>query len=266
MNRPAGPPRYRRGFGRRRSVVAVALVLSAAIGSVVTAVLLRPAPMGEWRQVFKEDFSRSVPLGQFPGATYGSSFTTYPDGWADTLGKGRYQPSEVLSVADGVLTFDMHTVNGTPYGAAVIPSMPTYGQTYGKFELRFRADPVPGFGLAFLLWPDSEKWPRDGEIDFPEGDLGGEIMAFAHHATQTGAVDTFHTGTDFSQWHIATIEWRPSTVTFLLDGNIIGVSTQQVPTRSMHWVLQTGTTTGAVPAPKERARIQVDWMEAFAYQ
>jgi len=260
------PSNRRTGFGRRLGLLAAVVVVTSIIASGLTAMALRPTPPGEWRSVFREDFDRSVPVGQFPGTVYRKLFTTYPDGWADTHGKARYQPSKVLSVANGSLVWDMHSEGGVPYGAAVLPSLPTYGQTYGKFELRFRADPVPGFGLAFLLWPDSEKWPRDGEIDFPEGDLAGVIHANAHRAVDTGEVDRFASGAQFSQWHVATVEWRPQSVTFLLDGNVVGVSRQQVPSRSMHWVLQTGSTTGELPAPDAHARIQVDWMEAFAYQ
>jgi beta-glucanase (GH16 family) len=170
----------------------------------------------------------------------------------------------VLSVANGTLRWDMHSENGVPLGAAVVPTLPTYGQTYGRYSVRFRADPVPGFGLAFLLWPDSEKWPRDGEIDFPEGELNGDITAAAHHATEAGTVDRFRAAATFDDWHVATTEWRPGEVTFLLDGNEVGRSTTSVPARSMHWVLQTGSDGKMLPEASARARIEVDWIEAQA--
>jgi len=42
------------------------------------------------------------------------------------------------------------------------------GLLYGRYAIHFKADPVPGYKTSWLLWPDSEKWPQDGEIDFPE--------------------------------------------------------------------------------------------------
>ncbi len=245
----------------------VTAMVTAAVTVVVTSVVLstdEPAP--EWRVVFHEDFSSPTGIGTFPGSVYGERFSVYPDGWADTSGRGVYRPSEVLSVEDGMLTWDMRVVDGQVWGAAVLPTLPTYGQTYGRYSLRFRADPAPGFGMAFLLWPDSERWPRDGEIDFPEGEFSGQISAYAHHASENGAVDSFSTGAGFRVWHVAEIEWRPESVRFLIDGRVVGTSTEAVPARSMHWVLQTGSTGETVPADGTHARVQVDWMEAAVRQ
>lgn len=247
----------RRGRWRGRTVLAIALA-AAVLASGLTAMVMAPEPAGEWRSVFREDFDTPVPVGQFPGTTYGSKFTTYPDGWRDTSGLGVYRPAMVLSVSDGALTWDMQEKAGFVRGAAVLPTLPTYGQTYGQYSIRFRAEPTPGFGMAFLLWPDSEKWPRDGEIDFPEGEFSSTIWGNAHHASETGEVDRFPTTTDFTQWHVATIQWRPSGVTFLLDGTVIGVSTTAVPQRSMHWVLQTGSSGETRAAGGSFAQVQVD--------
>ena len=50
-------------------------------------------------------------------------------------------------------------------------------QFYGWYEVRFRTGATDGYKLAWLLWPKSSVWPREGEIDFPEGDLVGSIGA-----------------------------------------------------------------------------------------
>lgn len=257
-----------RARSRHRTVwlLMITAVVAAALGSAATAYVMRPEPAGEWKSVFREDFNTDAPVGDFPGQAYGSRFTTYPDGWEDTSGRGEYRPSEVLSVGGGSLNWDMWVENRTTMGAAVLPTLPTYGQIYGQYSVRFRADPTPGFGMAFLLWPDSEKWPRDGEIDFPEGEFSGTIFANAHHASDGGEVDAFSTDAGFDGWHVATIAWRPSDVTFLLDGVVVGVSTTAVPTRSMHWVLQTGSAGTAPASSSSTARVQVDWIEAFARQ
>ncbi len=259
---PAPPAAGPRGGWRWAGVLALCMLLTAALSVAGTVLALRPAESEEWVRVYREDFATDSPVGDFPSGSYPSRFTVYPDGWSDTSGRGRYAPSRVLSVGDGALHWDMHTENGMPLGAAVMPTLPTYGQTYGRYSVRFRAEPVSGFGLAFLLWPDSEKWPRDGEIDFPEGELSGNIKAVAHQASERGTIDPFPLTATFAQWHVATIEWRPHEVTFLLDDAVVGRSSVDVPSRSMHWVLQAGTDGVALPDPSARARIDVDWLEA----
>jgi hypothetical protein len=220
-----------------------------------------------------------VTTGAFPGAIYASRWTVYPDGWADTSGQGTYAPSKVLSVRDGMLTFDLHTDADRPLGAAAVPvvassgarSASGAGQVYGRYSVRFRADSVPGYGLAWLLWPDSNTWPSQGEIDFPEGSLTGKITGNVHHADPAGGKDTFGTGSGFSDWHVATMEWLPGEVSLLLDGRLIGTSTTRTASDPMHLVLQAGTD-GGIPASHSAARpprtargvIQVDWVVIYA--
>ena len=116
-------------------------------------------------------------------------------------------------------------------------------QTYGRYAIRFRADPVPGYKTVGLLWPDSEVWPRDGEIDFPEGELDGTIVAFMHHqdGTWVGDQDLFDSEARFPTWHTAVIEWRgrpsaPSSSTARSSA-----STDRIPNTAMKYVLQTET-------------------------
>ena len=51
---------------------------------------------------------------------------------------------------------------------------------YGRISVRFKADPLHGFKTAWLLWPDSGVWPRDGELDYPEGDLSQAFYGAVH--------------------------------------------------------------------------------------
>ena len=267
-----GAGRFRR---RNLSWAAVALLATAVTASVGSEafgprrqVPPPPAEPADWRQVFVEDFGADVALGEFPGARYESRWNVYPTGWKDTTGRGTYRPGRVVSVEDGVLDLRLHSDDEGPVAAALLPRLPTYGQRYGRYAVRFRADSVPGFKLTFLLWPDSERWPDDGEINFPEGDLDHTFGAFMHHADPAGGQDQFPTDRTFSQWHTAAIEWRPGEVRFVLDGEVVGVSTTHVPERSMHWVLQTETSTtpGHEPEPGDEGHVQVDWVAAWSYR
>ncbi|MDQ0924728.1 hypothetical protein QF038_003236 [Pseudarthrobacter sp. W1I19] len=228
-----------------------------------------------WKQVFTEDFvSGNVPVGEFPGGMYGAKWSeNYADGTPDTaaqLNEARsgYFPSRVLSVKDGVLDMYLHSENGTSMGAAPSPKFsetsgrPYNSQVYGRYSVRFKADPLPGYKTAWLLWPDSKQWPEDGEIDFPEGDLAATIFAAMHGtgSAEGELIDMFHTTATFSSWHTATIEWNPGRVEFFLDGRSIGISTTSTPDKPMHYILQTESCLPVCPAPETSGHLYVDWV------
>jgi hypothetical protein len=223
------------------------------------------APRGDlpgWNQTYVEDFGTPVALGGFPGV-YTNHWYAYADGVKDTSRNGTYMPSKVLSVHDGVLDYWIHSENGQHLVSAPVLK-DTYHQSYGRYSVRFRSDSLPGYKNAWLLWPDSERWPTDGEIDFPEGNLDGTIHGFAHYASAAGGQDAFSTGASFRDWHTATIEWLPGKVTFVLDGKVIGSSTTNVPSTAMHWVLQTETAlSGGAPSDSVSGHVLVDWVTLY---
>jgi beta-glucanase (GH16 family) len=230
-------------------------------------------PIGDmpgWHQVFADDFTTDVPLGKFPGAV-ADKWSAYPDGWNDTTKNGTYYPSKVISIRNGVLNMYLHTENGIHMVSAPEPKIPGAvgsegGLLYGRYVIRFRADPIPGYKTAWLLWPDSETWPRDGEIDFPEGDLDGTLSAFMHRQNGTSGddQDAFDSSITYTAWHTATLEWLPSSVRFFLDGKLIGTSTSRIPDTPMHWVIQTETATdGSVPSNTAAGNVQIDWVSVY---
>ena len=180
-----------------------------------------------------------------------------------------YAPEKTVSIANSMMDIWLHTENGVPLVAAPVPRLSGGSdQLYGRYAVRFRADPIDGYKTAWLLWPQSNVWPRDGEIDFPEGELDGTIHAFMHrmNATHGGDQDAFPTSKGFNAWHTAVIEWTPSSVTFILDGTVIGRSTSRIPSTPMHWVLQTETSLSSVyPAPSIQGHVQIDWVAAWRY-
>ncbi len=237
------------------------------------------APFGDlpgWRQVYVQDFNVDTPLGSWgqggtgnPPAAYQDGWmSVYPDGWADTSGKccgtpSIYKPSRVVSTSGGILDKWLHTENGQKLSATVGVG---HGQSSGRFSVRFRADEVHGWKTAWLLWPTSEVWPRDGEIDFPEGDLDATISGFVHHqgATAGNDQDGFGSSYRYGPWHVATVEWiAGQRVTFLLDGQVIGTTTTRIPNTPMRWVLQTESGFGDQPVPGVEAHLQVDWVTVY---
>ena len=148
---------------------------------------------------------------------------------------------------NGVAKIRMPTRDGRPRVCAPEPKInratADRNQLFGRYEVRFRADATDGYKLAWRLWPKSGVWPRDGEIDFPEGDLVGSIGPFMHrqNGTTGNDQDPYRTSTKFPDWHTAVIEWKPNSCKFILDGTTIGHSTSRVPNTPMHWVLQSET-------------------------
>lgn len=232
-----------------------------------------PGAIAGWNQIFVDDFNYTVNLGQFPSAVASTWGKSYPDGWKDTSKNGTYKPSEVVSVGASIMNLYIHTNSaGEHCVAAPVPTLPGAtgsegGLTSGIYVVRFKADPIPGYKTAWLLWPDSETWPRDGEIDFPEGNLNDKIYGFVHHQGATGGSDqdTFSTGITYSDWHTAKITWiSGQSVTFELDGNIVGTTTTRIPNTPMHWVLQTETwLNGIVPDPTVSGNVQIDWVAVY---
>ncbi len=223
-------------------------------------------PVGDlpgWQQIFAEDFSADAALGAFPGTAYKSRFTVYPDGWLDTSKQVTYMPSKTVSVANGMLDIFAHTEGTTRMCAVIVPTIPSYGQLYGRYSVRFRADAIPGYGGVWLLWPDDNIWPAHGEIDYPEGGFEGSMHAYAHYASPNYGQDAFNTGTSFNDWHVVTTEWSPGKVTFLLDGKTVGTSTTLVPSSKMHYLFQCGSP-GGLPPATAAGHIQVDWIVMYA--
>jgi Glycosyl hydrolases family 16 len=248
-------------------------------------------PVGDlpgWKQVFYDDFQGdSVSIGQFAGCSSStetcsdlpqamqSKWFDYPDGWLDTTGNCEYEPSQTLSVSGGILNMFIHTSSsGACMAAAPVAKLlngdSSNGQLYGMYSVRMRSNPVTGYLAAFLLWPDSEIWPQDGEIDFPDGSLTGGAGGFMHYqgATSGSAQDAYISNTSFSDWHTYTLEWTPSYVKFLIDGQVLGDSTNasEIPDTPMHWVMQTESdlNVGKPPASAQ-GNLQIAWAAVWSY-
>jgi len=100
-----------------------------------------------------------------------------------------------------------------------------YAQKYGRWEVRFRASKGAGYSAVILLWPTTEKWPDDGEIDLmevgnPTRQSGGPWLHNGKEdfkiSTPPGAVRV-----DFTKWHTVAVDWLPGSVTYYLDSKPI---------------------------------------------
>jgi hypothetical protein len=231
-------------------------------------------PVGDldgWRQVFTDDFSTNVKLGHFPEAV-DRKWDVYASPIKDTFGHGTYSPRKVVSIHNGVLNEFIHFEDGVFMVAALLPKVPgtsRFGQTYGRYAVRFKTDRIEGYKMAWLLWPDSRKWPRDGEIDFPERNLlSDRVSGFVHHQGAKRGSDQASVSApyDSDAWHTTVIEWSPGLVVFTLDGVEIERIIERVPDTPMHWVLQTETMlTSTLPPVDAAGNVKIDWVAAWQY-
>lgn len=232
-----------------------------------------------WTLVFTDDFTTDAPLGSF-SAAYGSTWRSYND--LDTAARN-YAPAKlsawktdkVVSVSGGVLDKYLHTEHDAAgkrgagdymMSAAIIPkNLPD--RLYGRYSVRLKADAVDGYKIAWLLWPQSGVWPRDGEIDFAEMDLTSTVLkAFIHRQdATTGSDQTVFTSSPpvalSSGWHTVTFEWG-TTSRWYVDGVLMGTSNVRIPNTPMHMVLQTESELNATETTAS-GHLQLDWVAVW---
>ncbi|WP_431239163.1 glycoside hydrolase family 16 protein [Mycolicibacterium aichiense] len=239
---------------------------------------LTSAPVADlpgWKHLLADNFTKDAALGSwanpsdpakvvYVGAD-GQKWLTYPQTFTDTYQHRPYRADQVLSVNNGTLDYYLHNVAGQPAGANPSPVLPngTQYQTYGRYSVRLKADTsaLSEYHIAFLLWPQSELWPADGEEDFPEGALSSTSNAYAHYARSAGGQDGVNTGAAFTDWHVYTIEWLPGHVRFYLDDALVMDSTKYVPSKPMRWQLQIETDGNGTNS----GHVLVDWVSIWSY-
>ncbi len=145
-------------------------------------------------------------------------------------------------------------------------------QLYGMYEICVRAQAAAvGFKMVPLLWPSSNVWPRDGEIDLPEVNLDGVSVVKGFHHNQDGTsggdqVEKVTTALPYD-WHRYRIKWLANYCAMYVDDVMIGGAiTSRVPNTPMWWVLQFETVLNAATPPADgvEANIEIDWVVAYS--
>jgi hypothetical protein len=107
----------------------------------------------------------------------------------------------------------------------------TLNKQYGRWEARIRsnatgADNGRQYHPLLIVWPESERWPQDGEYDFLENGAPGEACAesFIHYPHNAGTdvqqefAEEPDCGAPLSEWHNVALEWTPDLVRGFIDG------------------------------------------------
>lgn len=174
-------------------------------------------------------------------------------------GNGVRTPAAV-SVANGVMTITGDAAGNTE-GMGW-----NSGQLYGRWEVCAQSSPAsPNYHSVLLLWPDSERWPADGEIDFMEifdptrQNVTGSVL---HVWPENGPDRNDHASLaiDATGWHSWAVEWNADHIIGYADGNEWFRTTTHIPRGAMHLCIQLDHFGGDV---SEGGQLMVDWARQY---
>ncbi|MGX6603214.1 glycoside hydrolase family 16 protein [Micromonosporaceae bacterium Da 78-11] len=140
---------------------------------------------------------------------------------------------------------------------------------YGRVEVRERAVPLEdNGGRAYhavpLLWPEHEEDYVDAEIDFAERDVGSpRVQLFVHHDDDETSCSV---SIDSTQFHNYAVDWRPDSVRWYVDGELICVVNAVITSFN---VTNGGAQMDMFPPDgtlMRPAREDVDWIRTYASQ
>ena len=112
-------------------------------------------------------------------------------------------------------------------------------QEYGAFFARLQADDNPSgelFTDIFLLWPSNFQWPPEIDIYEDKADrarttatMFNTVGSACGSSPTISCLEPFEQGNDASngvansdtEWHTYGVEWTPSGVSWLIDGNVV---------------------------------------------
>lgn len=159
----------------------------------------------------------------YTGAPDPSRWSQAGECWAGHAGNGRRCASR--SWVDGSKLVQTGLFDGDSGWVASRTN-----QQYGRWEARVRSRPTgPNTGRQYhpllIIWPQSDRWPEDGEYDFLENNAPGEPCAesYIHYPHDPGPVQQIFTrekncGAPLSVWHNVAFEWTPDHVRGYIDG------------------------------------------------
>jgi hypothetical protein len=275
---PVPPPPRR---GPSRTVILIAGLVVLALVATLVFVLVRPSGGGgiiggptapETSSPPKPSAGEDTSAGKMLG--WGEPSVTEEFESADDLKewdvydgvghdkKGIRSPDQV-GVKDGILTIDGDS-EGKTGGMALNSS-----QKYGRWEGRVKTPPSDDtYHAVMLLWPDSEKWPEDGEVDFMEmlDPDRQETNAYIHYS-EDNKQEHGEVKADATQWHNWAVEWTPEHIITYLDGRewFRVTDPKVLPPGKMHLCIQLDWFPDDDHKDVKESSMDVDWIKEYPY-
>jgi beta-glucanase (GH16 family) len=226
---------------------------------------------GNWGTSAKQTFTiRSIkgwPLvmsDTFNGSAVDSTKWSIYGPWIPGHNGNGVRDGSAVRVADGLLTITARMVNGTLVSGGMSNRL---DQTYGFYEFRVRtdADPTLVTSGVVLTWPQSGRWPIDGENDIYETGLDADrkpIASFIHYGADNRQYWFHHSGATGTAWHTMAMEWDSTAIRIYRDGILAWTVTDRnaIPDVAHHLTVQLDafkkSMTGTV-------RLQVAWVRIY---
>lgn len=193
------------------------LMFLIACGNNNNDEVIPPPPSEEkvnWKLVFEENFDGTA-INPTDWILYGP--------YAGHAGNGMRVP-EAISIEDGLLVITAQMKDGVLESGGMAHRR---NYTYGKFEFRVRseADPSGSVSAVVLTWPQSEKWPDDGENDIYEthSSSNPNRTFFETNILSGLPLNKWSKGRyeiDAKEWHIVAMEWTEKAIRIYVDGQL----------------------------------------------
>jgi endo-1,3-1,4-beta-glycanase ExoK len=182
---------------------------------------------------------------------------------AGNAGHGLRRPSAIALDGAGHLVITASMVGGRLVSGGMASRL---GTTYGRFEFRVRTDADPSATMSgvVLTWPDSGRWPVEGEDDIYE--TGAEsrfpFHSYVHYGSDNRQYRFTHSA-DATRWHTLAMDWRAGGIRFYRDGAPAGTVTDPaaIPRTPHHLAIQLDATRDATLA--RPVRMYVDWVRIY---
>ena len=188
-----------------------------------------------------------------------------------------------VAVAGGVCEIRAErkrTPSGRPWASALMSTRTKFAQAYGRFEMRAKLPEGRGLWPAFWLLPERtrhgppeidvmEAWTNPAGTHSP--DLHS-VSTAVHYGPPGYDPDLKHTlwhrGGDFTAgFHDYAVEWRPGSITMLVDGVERGRISRHVPREPMYLIvnLAVGNETNGRPdeSTPSPSRLLIDHIRVF---
>lgn len=186
----------------------------------------------EWQYqlVFSDEFDQ--PTGSAPDPTKWQSSVRYGSTWnrwiVDSIAVAYIQEGKLACRA---IPNTEPTRDHVPMITGAIETRDRFSFTYGKVEIRLRTNLHKGnFPAAWMMpQPPAERWPEAGEIDIFESIDAEGVAYHTVHSNWTYNLghrsdpkSSFSEKLTVGQWHIYSLEWTATSLTWFVDGNVVG--------------------------------------------
>jgi beta-glucanase (GH16 family) len=222
----------------------------------------KPPPIGSSvpgadgrRLLFEDDFS-GTQLNTGSWSPYnGSGYN----------GHGLRRPYAITVDGQGHLVITAQVINGTVVTGGMSNRL---NRPYGLYEFRVRTDPDPTHTVsgAVLTWPQSGRFPQDGENDIYETGTyypRDPFYSFIHFGTTASSQTSYKHQANAADWHTMAMDWSSGAIKIYRDGALVWTVTDPaaIPDAAHHLAIQLDALgTGQVTGP---VRMYVDWVRIY---